>query len=93
MDYFRVSKFNGYTGPMFGVEFTRNGGESWTTMSVHTTPEIADREMRSYVALHRDECVLWEGSLEQKIFEAKLATEHNPENSSSAPSRSDDRAR
>ena len=62
MDYFRVSQFNGYSGPMFGVEFTRNYGKSWTTMSVHSTHHLAEREMRSYVALHRDECALWECS-------------------------------
>lgn len=62
MCYFRVSKFNGYTGPMFGVEFTSNDGESWTTMSVHNTFEDADREMRGYVSLHLDECAYWEES-------------------------------
>lgn len=75
MDYFRVSKFNGLTGPMFGVEHTRNDGESWTTTSVHNTQEAADREMRSYVALHADECRLWEGSLAQKISEARPKAE------------------
>ena len=67
MDYFRVSKFNGLTGPMYGVEYTQNGGRSWITMSVHSTPEAADREMRSYVALHRDNCAIWE-DLEAKTF-------------------------
>lgn len=60
MDYFRVSKFNGLTGPIYGVEYTQNGGRSWITMSVHSTPAAADREMRSYVALHRDNCAVWE---------------------------------
>ena len=36
-------------------------------MSVHSTPEAADREMRSYVALHRDNCAIWE-DLEAKTF-------------------------
>lgn len=71
MDYFRVSKFNGYSGPMFGVEYTQNEGESWITTSVHSTQELAEREMRSYVALHRDKCALWEDSLAQKIHRAK----------------------
>lgn len=62
MDYFRVSQFNGYSGPMFGVEYTQNNGESWITISVHSTLHLADREMFSYVALHRNECALWEGS-------------------------------
>lgn len=73
MDYFRVSEFNGYTGPMYGVEFTQNDGGSWTTMSVHSTPEIAEREMRSYVALHRDECAFWEEALEIGLNNLKNA--------------------
>lgn len=60
MDYFRISKFNGLTGPMYGVEYTQNGGKSWITTSVHTTQELAEREMHGYVVLHRDECALWE---------------------------------
>lgn len=61
MDYFRVRELNGLTGQMFGVEYTQNNGESWITTSVHATQELAEREMRSYVALHRDECAIWEG--------------------------------
>lgn len=91
MDYFRVSKFNGLTGPMYGVEYTQNDGQSWITTSVHTTPEIADREMRGYVALRRESCALWEGSLAQKIFAAKQETAHNAPNPPSVPSRSDDK--
>lgn len=59
MDYFRVSKFKGLTGPMYGIEYTQNNGKSWITTSVHTKFEIADRKMRSYVALHRNECAIW----------------------------------
>lgn len=77
MDYFRISEFNGYSGPMFGVEYTQNEGESWITTSVHSTPELAEREMRSYVALHRGECALWEGSLAQKIHKAKQEVSAN----------------
>ena len=62
MDYFRVSQINGYSGLMFGVEFTENYGKSWTTMSVHSTQHLADREKRSNVALHRNESALWEVS-------------------------------
>ena len=62
MHYFRVSQFNGYSGPMFGVEFTQNYGNSWTTMSVHSTFHLAEREMLSYVAMHRSECDLWKSS-------------------------------
>lgn len=76
MDYFRVRELNGLTGPMYGVEYTQNDGESWITTSVHNTPEAADREMRGYVALHRDECRLWEGALAQKISEAQPKTTH-----------------
>jgi hypothetical protein len=78
MDYFRVSQLNGLTGPMYGVEFTQNDGESWTTMSVHNTPEAADREMRSYIALRGDTCALWEGSLTQKISDAEKEKAKRP---------------
>ena len=76
MDYFRVSQFNGLTGPIYGVEYTQNDGRSWITTSVHNTQEAADREMRSYVALHADECRLWEGSLAQKIADARPLAPH-----------------
>lgn len=69
MDYFRTSKFNGLTGPIYGVEYTQNDGQSWITTSTHNTPEAAEREMRSYVAT-RSNCALWEGSLTQKISDA-----------------------
>lgn len=70
MDYFRISRFNGLSGPMYGVEYTQNDGASWITTSTHTTLEAADREMRSYVATHAG-CALWDGSLAQKISAAQ----------------------
>lgn len=69
MDYFRVSEFNGLGGPMYGVEYTQNDGQSWITTSTHTTFVNADREMRSYVATHAG-CDFWDGSLAQKISDA-----------------------
>ncbi len=75
MDHFRVSEFNGLTGPMYGVEYTQNDGASWITTSVHNTPAAADREMRGYVAAH-PECSLWEGSIAQKIFDARPKVEY-----------------
>lgn len=76
MDYFRVSQFNGLTGPIYGVEYTQNDGQSWITTSTHTTPEAAEREMRSYVATRQNECRLWEGSLAQKISDARSQATH-----------------
>ena len=70
MDYFRVSRFNGLSGPIYGVEYTQNDGRSWITTSTHTTFVNADREMRSYVATHAG-CALWDGSLAQKISAAQ----------------------
>lgn len=70
MDHFRISRFNGLSGPMYGVEYTQNDGQSWITTSTHTTLEAADREMRSYVATHAG-CALWDGSLAQKISAAQ----------------------
>lgn len=67
MDYFKISKIDGrgffldnYTGDLFAVEFTQNNGKSWTTFSTHLSPEGADRKMRGYVALHPEECAIWE---------------------------------
>lgn len=74
MKYFRTRELNGLSGPMWGVEYTKTDGERWITIAVHNTPEVAEREMRNYVALHPEECAIWEGSVAQKIFDAKSKT-------------------
>ena len=74
MKYFRTRELNGLNGPMWGVEYTKTDGERWITTSVHNKLEVAEREMCSYIASHRDECAFWEGSAAQKIFDAKSKT-------------------
>lgn len=72
MKYFRATKIDGsgffsdkYTGDLFNVEYTQNEGESWLRMSTHLSFEGADQKMRSHVALHPEECALWENRQQQ----------------------------
>ena len=74
MDYFRITKIDGsgffpdeFTGDLFNVEYTQNEGESWLRMSTHFSFEGADKYMRSHVALHPEECALWEDRQQQII--------------------------